>query len=47
MVGQRVSGTSSIYMGAVLEYLTAELLEVAGNLSKNMKKSRIMPTMIK
>lgn len=47
MIGQRVSGTSAIYMGAVLEYLTAELIEIAGNVSKNMKKARIMPTMIK
>ena len=26
MVGQRVGGNSAIYLGAVLEYLTAELI---------------------
>jgi hypothetical protein len=35
MIGQRVGGNSAVYMGAVLEYLTAELLEVAGNVAKN------------
>lgn len=47
MVGQRVGGHAAIYMGAVLEYLTAELVEIAGNVSKNSKKVRIMPSMIK
>jgi histone H2A len=47
MVGNRVGSHSAIYMAAVLEYLTAELLEGAGNLARHMKKVRIVPSMIK
>ena len=47
MIGQRVAGHSAIYMGAVLEYLTAELVEIAGNVAKSERKSRITPAMIK
>jgi hypothetical protein len=35
MVGQRVGVGSAIYMAAVLEYLSAELIEIAGNDAKN------------
>jgi histone H2A len=47
MVGQRVGVGSSIYLAATLEYLTAELLEIAGNDAKNDHKKRITPMNIK
>jgi hypothetical protein len=31
----RVNNNSSIYLSAVLEYLTAEVLELAGDVAKN------------
>ena len=37
----RLSKGSAIYMGAVLEYLTAEVLELAGNAAKQTGKKHI------
>ena len=39
----RIGKGSSIYLAAVLEYLVAEVLELAGNAARDNKKSRIIP----
>merc|ERR1712098_364354 len=39
----RVGIGASVYMAAVMEYLAAEILDVAGNAARDNKKKRIIP----
>lgn len=40
---KRVGSAAPVYLAAVLEYLTAELLELSGKVAAQQKKKRITP----
>lgn len=39
----RIASGAPVYLTAVLEYLTAEVLELAGNAARDLNKKRIIP----
>jgi histone H2A len=40
---RRIGSGAPVYLAAVLEYLIAEIIELAGNAAKEQKKQRIVP----
>lgn len=40
---QRIGSGAPVYLTAVLEYLAAEILELAGNAARDNKRTRIIP----
>ena len=40
---ERIGGGAPVYLAAVMEYLAAEILELAGNAARDNKKQRVNP----
>lgn len=40
---ERIGVGAAVYMASVLEYLTAEILELAGNAARDLKRKRVTP----
>jgi histone H2A len=40
---KRIGGSAPVYMTAVLEYVAAEILELAGNHTQSAKRKRVTP----
>ena len=40
---KKIKPTAAIYMAAILEYLSAEILELAGNASRELRKKTVQP----
>jgi histone H2A len=41
--GARIGGGAPVYLAAVMEYLTAEILELSGHAARDLKRTRITP----
>ena len=41
--GMRIGAKASVYCASVLEYLVAEILELAGNAAKDLRVKRVVP----